>query len=356
MKKQLFLIFFVFAICGAFLNAQTLDEAILNAAVKISRDLPADAIAAVIDFKSDSEELNAYVINGLHGAILRNRRIASIRIDQERLKNVREVLHYNIAGELSVDSAQEASWILGAQYLVTGTLEQTGSDYRITFNAVDTNAHLQSQYTAALNPRNDSQLTSLLGSTTQPEAEVVTVSGTQTGRTQNTSGQQNKLVSLKFSLGGAIGINVYEGIYHDYYDNTDNIYSENSFDLRLPMINLRLLFSLENKLRFGIGSELAFSLTMLWYGSTLASYAIIGYGNIYLHAGYDFGLGALYLAPSWAVNDHWLIGLPMSLFGSNLIRPSFSNLFSPPYNEDWYQYEKHESNNYYIGLSIQYVF
>jgi len=175
MIKKLFLSFFVLAICGAFLNAQTLDEVILNAVVKISWDLPAGAAAAVIDFKSDSNELNTYVINGFHGAMLRNRRITSVRIDQERLKNIREGLHYNEAGELSVESAQEAGQLLGAQYLVTGFIESSDSDYKIAFNAIDTNAEILSQYTASLNPRNDVQLASLLSSNTPAAASEVPV-------------------------------------------------------------------------------------------------------------------------------------------------------------------------------------
>jgi len=377
MKKKLFLTFLILALCGAFLNAQTLDEAILNAAVKISRDLPAGVTAAVIDFKSDSDELNAYVINGLHGAIIRNRRITSVRIDQEQLRSVREGLHYNAAGELSVESAQNTCWLLGAQYLVTGSLERTGSDYRIAFNAVDTSARLQSQYTASLDPRNDAQLASLLGitpaSSVASASQQATAGSSQMGGAQDEAGQRDKLVSFKFSLGLTLGFFSYELTERRYYytDSPYESYSAAYFNLITPTLSLRLLYSPENKLRLGIGVDVAYSLVMIQIESlndaatnmagSLASYAIIGYGNIYLHAGYDW-VGALYLAPTWAINKHLLIGIPMSLFGSNQLFGILQAVFPPDsYAEgmaglDTDRPIKNDLKAFQIGISIQYVF
>jgi len=183
MKKKLLLTFLWLTLCGTLLNAQTLDGAIINAAVRISQDLPAGSSAVVIDFISDSNDLNAYVINQLYGAILRNRRVTSVRLNQEQLRNIREALSYNEAGELIVESAQNIGQILGVQYLVTGSLKLVGSEYRIAFNAVNTNAELQSQYTATLNPRNDTRLASFLGINT-PAASSVSRQETEAQREQ----------------------------------------------------------------------------------------------------------------------------------------------------------------------------
>jgi len=168
MKKKLFLLL-VLALSialksGALLNAQTLDEAILNAAVKISRDLPEGSTVAVINFSSVSGELNAYAVSELHGAIVRNRRVTSVRTDQEQIR--RNIpMRFTREGDLTAESAQQAGEVLGVQYLITGLLQLTGSEseYRIVISAVDTDAQLQSQYTAMLNLRGDAQLASLLG-------------------------------------------------------------------------------------------------------------------------------------------------------------------------------------------------
>jgi len=371
MKKKLLMIFFGLALCGVFLNAQTLDEAILSAAVKISRDLPSGVTAAIIDFKSNSDELNAYVINALHGAILRSRRITSLRLNQEQHENIRGNLSYNAAGELSAELAQNIGRSLGVQYLITGLLELSDSDYNIAFNAFDTNAYLQSQYTSSLNPRNNAQLASFLGSAAQPEPVTAseTASQTKAERAQNEAEQENKLVSLKFSLGEKISIFGYDVTDHYYLTKIDDSYSAAYLNYFTLALSLRLLFSPADKLRLGIGLDGAIPLNWgvqitsenndgynMNLSFTLAAYAIFGYSNYYLHTGYDFVLGALYAAPVWAANKNLLISLPMSLFGNNWRRPSFYNLGA--YENDYIDLDsyKRELKSFQIGLSIQYVF
>jgi len=191
---------------------------------------------------------------------------------------------------------------------------------------------------------------------------LVSFTDTNPEMTQDESGQGNKLVSLKFSLGGVLGVYGFEDTIHYYYNNYDNNYSGSYLSLIAPVLSLRLLFSLENKLRLGIGLDASYSLVMVQltsknggyltgagYGSF---YGIIGYNNIYLHAGYDFVFGALYLAPSWAINDHLLIGVPMSFFGNNENSFSIVHFMDPP-DLGWV----HSKSEYFqIGLSIQYVF
>jgi len=167
-KKNFFMFFLGVAVCAAALNAQTLDLAIIGAAAKISRDLPAGAPVAVINFRSDSENLNEYVLNELYGAILRNRSVVPVQPNQRQFQTIHGEL--NKAGKLNSESAQNIGKLLGAQYLITGSIEQVGALYKIVFNAVSLDAELQSQYQASLNPRNDTQLASLLSGESQPSA------------------------------------------------------------------------------------------------------------------------------------------------------------------------------------------
>ena len=122
MKNKLLLLLLGFVVCASFLNAQSLDEAILGAAVKISRDLPAGATVAITDFASDSKTQSDYVITELSGAILRTRRITAVSQDQN------------------------------PRYQITGSLELAGSEHRITFTAADTESgEKASEYSALLN-------------------------------------------------------------------------------------------------------------------------------------------------------------------------------------------------------------
>ena len=120
--KKIFYLLFGLAICASFVTAQSLDEAILAAAVKISRDLPAGATVAIIRFNTDSQTRSNYVITELNGALLRTRRITPVNQDQN------------------------------PQYHITGSLELFNSDQRIRFTAVDTESgETASEYSAYLN-------------------------------------------------------------------------------------------------------------------------------------------------------------------------------------------------------------
>jgi hypothetical protein len=170
MKRTFFLFFAGLAVC-TFMNAQTLDEAILGAAVKIGADLPDGATVAVIHFRSEKETLNDYVINELHGILLRNRRVTPVKPDESQFQNIRGELRFNEAGEIDGESVRGIGRLLRAQYLVTGSLETAGSGYGIIFTAVDTvGAEIRSRYTASLNS-SDATLVSLLGITPARERQ-----------------------------------------------------------------------------------------------------------------------------------------------------------------------------------------
>ena len=162
MNKKLVLAFLGFAVCGSALKAQTLETAILSAVAKISRDLPAGVTVAVINFSSDSEKLNEHVLNELYGAILRNRRVTPVQSNQRQFQNIQDELRSYMEGEMDRESARSIGRLMGAQYLVTGSLERIGSEYRIQFTAVDMDAQPQSEYSASLNYRTDRQFASLL--------------------------------------------------------------------------------------------------------------------------------------------------------------------------------------------------
>ena len=206
MKKKLLFINLLFFIFCTFLSAQMLDEALLNAAVKISRDLPAGTTVAVISFRSTAEDLNNYVINELYGDILRNHRIVPVKLDQSWIQYIHDNIHFNPAGELSVESAQSIGQKLGVQYLVTGSLEPNGIEYRLIFNAVDTErAALQSQYTVSLNLRNDQKITLLVGDITKRITQRITQPSQQQSSQQQLSGSKKSAPAETSTTASAAG-------------------------------------------------------------------------------------------------------------------------------------------------------
>ena len=169
MKRKFLLFFLGIAVCGAALNAQTLDEAILAAAMTISRELPAGSSVAVINFSSDSKNLNEYVLSELYGTILRNRSVIPVQPNTGQFQTIRDGL--NTAGGLNGETAQSIGKLLGVQYLIIGSIRQNGNLYNVVFNAVNLNAEIKSQYQTSINPRNDTQLTSLLNIKPQSQSQ-----------------------------------------------------------------------------------------------------------------------------------------------------------------------------------------
>ncbi|WP_461256949.1 hypothetical protein [Treponema sp. R80B11-R83G3] len=177
MKRKFIMAFLGIAICGAVLYAQTLDEAILTAAITISRELPAGASVAVINFNSDSKNLNEYAVSELHGALLRGRSVMPVQPNVSQFQTIQGEL--NTAGELNIESVKSIGKLLEVQYLITGSIKKNDSLYDIVFNAVNMDAEIKSRYQASLNPRGDTQLASLLNINSQPSAVSATTSASK---------------------------------------------------------------------------------------------------------------------------------------------------------------------------------
>ena len=344
MVKRLFFSFLVLTLGRAFLNAQTLDESIRQAAAEMSERLTGGSTVAVINFQSPKNELTEYVIDELNGAIVRIGRIRAV--ERRRLEAIRTELQFNISGEVSDESAQSIGRILGAQSIIMGSLQTIGSSHRIRFQAVSTeDAVIQHVFSG--NIYDDNILVSLLVGSNTPALRPV-----------DTENREASSFSAKISLGGVLGLINRQG----RPKNAD--YTDSQIRLNIgATFNFRLLFPLENKLQLGLGGDLTvlYSLKIIEtrhentyiievpVSGTLAPYAILGFSNAYLHAGYDFVYGALYVCPGYKMNEHLFIGLPMSLFGSSE-RFSIYSLIQSSLNSN------HVSNAFQIGLSVQYVF
>jgi TolB-like protein len=132
MKKMVVFIVLIFVVTLAY--SQTLDSAIEEAAKDISQKLPAKTTVAVINFQSTSSRLTNYVIDELNGKIANIGKI--IPVERRRLDTIRAELNFNMSGEVSDASAQRIGHMIGSQYIMTGAIENIGSQYRVLFQAV----------------------------------------------------------------------------------------------------------------------------------------------------------------------------------------------------------------------------
>jgi TolB-like protein len=162
MKKHclLLLIVVVSLFCASAVYAQTLDSAINEAADGISNRLPAGTTVAVINFQSSSSRLADYVINELNGKLAN---IGKVRpVDRRQLDSLRAEINFNMSGEVSDSSAQNIGRMLGSQYIVSGSIEIIGSQYRIRLQAIAVET-ASIEYSFSQNVRSDPTLQALLG-------------------------------------------------------------------------------------------------------------------------------------------------------------------------------------------------
>jgi TolB-like protein len=112
----------------------TLDEAIEQAAQEIESRLKAETKVAALSFNSPSGGLSEYVLEELSMYLVKSDKLSVV--DRKNLDDVRTELNFNLTDEVAEKSAQEAGRILGAQYIVTGTIQSLGDVFRIRFKTI----------------------------------------------------------------------------------------------------------------------------------------------------------------------------------------------------------------------------
>jgi TolB-like protein len=183
----------VFGMAGG-LSAQTvsLDEAIKGAADDLGKNLPKGSKIAVLNFTGGSDRLSTYVIEELNSAVVNGRLITAV--DRAQLDLVRQEMNFQMSGEVSDESAQEIGKMLGAQYIVSGSIDNIGNTYRFRISAIEVeSAAIQVSYSA--NIQNDQMLAVLMG-TSESAPNPNTHQGLSTGGKIGTG-----FMNIAFGLG-----------------------------------------------------------------------------------------------------------------------------------------------------------
>jgi TolB-like protein len=119
---------------GAFAQNLSLDGAIQSAASEMGQRLPQGGKVAVLSFTSDSDRLSAYVIDELNNAIVN---IGTLTVvDRQQLDLIMQEMQFQESGMVSDESAQEIGRMLGAQYIVSGSIELVAGSYRFRTRAL----------------------------------------------------------------------------------------------------------------------------------------------------------------------------------------------------------------------------
>jgi len=131
--KKSILLALLFGAAGLPAFSQTpvsLKEAVRTASGEIAARLETGAIIAVLEFRSGSASMSEYGLEEMISALANQRNITVVGRGRD-LELARRELGLNLSGDISDESALAIGHFLGARMVVSGSLIQVGTAYRL---------------------------------------------------------------------------------------------------------------------------------------------------------------------------------------------------------------------------------
>jgi len=142
MKRTLTAIVLCFAslsVYGQSRGGPSLDDAIRNAALQIQDGLDSGSTVIVYQFQSHNARLSNYVLNDLFDLLVNSRRFTVLDRSAQEVINAELDFQFNVsAGMVSDDSLASLTRRIGAQAIITGTLDDAGDEYRFRIRVIGT--------------------------------------------------------------------------------------------------------------------------------------------------------------------------------------------------------------------------
>jgi tetratricopeptide (TPR) repeat protein len=105
----------------------SLDEAVEQSAAAIMEKLPAGTWVAITGFEAEHKNLAAYIMDELTGALVDGGLEVA---DRSNLEYMFKELNFQMSGDMDDESVAGVGKFLGAVYVITGQLVNTGGAYR----------------------------------------------------------------------------------------------------------------------------------------------------------------------------------------------------------------------------------
>ena len=187
-------IFLLLAIGLAFSQeVVSLDEAIKKGIFDIESRLNPGVKVVILNFNAQSPRFSNYVMDEMMTMLVMNGKITVV--DRLNLELIQQEMSFQMSGEVSDSSAQAIGQKLGAQSIISGSIDDMGGFYRIRFRTIEVET-AKIQALTSVNITKDNQVAMLMGNSKQRNANPRV-----TGRT-NQVGSFNHWISLEASLIG----------------------------------------------------------------------------------------------------------------------------------------------------------
>jgi len=146
---------------NTFLFSQiTLDKAISEAAKELDTRLVPGTVVAMVNFNSETEKMASYVIDEIHKNLVKSNLVRVV--ERKQIDLVIKELNFQMSGYVSDESFQGIGHMLGAESIISGSIEKLDKVYRFRIQAMSVKtAQVQASYSA--NVENDDTVAALTG-------------------------------------------------------------------------------------------------------------------------------------------------------------------------------------------------
>jgi TolB-like protein len=151
--------------CSTVPKYLSFDDALGTGIEKIGNDLPEGTQVAILDFKSDNENLSSYIIEEMYDKLVNLGKL--IIMERGRTNTIAMEVGYQLSGEVDDNQIINIGHQLGADYVVTGQIIFSGEAYRLRVFAIDIERGRRVASSSLNINRNDRQITYLLGNRTE---------------------------------------------------------------------------------------------------------------------------------------------------------------------------------------------
>ena len=178
----------------------TLDQAIGYGVNEIGSRLEQGTKVVALNFISDSQRLSNYVLSEMTNLLESNGKLAVV--ERANLDFVLKELNYQRSGNINDETAQSIGRILGAQYVISGTIEESSSNYVIEFKTITVEpAALQTLTRVGV--MKDAQITDLIEANTS-SLQIADASSL----TGDDNSSLNRILTLSAGGGAFIGMQI----------------------------------------------------------------------------------------------------------------------------------------------------
>jgi TolB-like protein len=164
MNKLLLVLSLIICSCSTVPKYLSLDDALGSGMQKIENDLPEGSQVAILDFKSDNENLSSYIIEEMYDKMVNLGKL--VVMERSRTDTIAMEVGYQLSGEVDDNQIITIGHQLGADYVITGQITFSGEAYRLRVFAIDIEEGRRAASSSLNINRNDRQINHLLTSKT----------------------------------------------------------------------------------------------------------------------------------------------------------------------------------------------